>query len=289
MRWRVLIALILGSAFLLLINKSEGLPVTKEKPSSPELAESSERKPDPNTPMARSKEPSEKPYTSLVEKNIFSPERKEFPLFLTPSGPAQKPSSIRPQIILYGVTLAGEYQSASIVHQGRPLRKGERETLTLKPGEKIGEYKLTKILPDRIILETDEDRFEVLLYDATKPKPRTSIRTETKPASVTSAIAGPSPAVPQPSSPLPPVSASEKKPESQLERQEFPKPVPSSSLPGQERFVAPPIPTPFPQSSSPSIPPAYSPRRRVPLPTSPGTPSTGGTPSPIVPNEPGGP
>jgi hypothetical protein len=72
----------------------------------------------------------------MSERNIFSPERKDFPI---QTGPVKKPV-IRPQIILYGITIAGEYQSASISNPGRPLKKGEREVMTLKIGDRIGEY-----------------------------------------------------------------------------------------------------------------------------------------------------
>ena len=110
-------------------------------------------------------------YHSIAEKNIFNPERKDFPV--TGSGSAMKPA-VRPQVILYGVTIAKDYQSASMVNPGRPLKKGERDLMTLKLGERIGEYKLTKVLPDRIMLEAAGDTFEVLLYDPKAPKKRES-------------------------------------------------------------------------------------------------------------------
>jgi len=110
-------------------------------------------------------------YHSIAEKNIFNPERKDFPV--TGSGSAMKPA-VRPQVILYGVTIAKDYQSASVVNPGRPLKKGERDLMTLRLGERIGEYKLTKVLSDRITLEAPGDTFEVLLYDPKAPKKRES-------------------------------------------------------------------------------------------------------------------
>ena len=110
-------------------------------------------------------------YLSIAEKNIFNPERKDFPV--TGSGSAMKPA-VRPQVILYGVTIAKDYQSASVANPGRPLKKGERDLMTLKLGERIGEYKLTKVLSDRIMLEAEGDVFEVLLYDPKAPKRRES-------------------------------------------------------------------------------------------------------------------
>ncbi len=110
-------------------------------------------------------------YHSIAEKNIFSPDRKDFPV--TGPGSAMQPVA-RPQVILYGVTIAGDYQSASVVNPGRSLKKGERDLMTLKLGERIGEYKLAKILSDRITLETEGDSFEVFLYDPKSPKKRES-------------------------------------------------------------------------------------------------------------------
>ncbi len=157
--------------------------------------------------------PSVQPYVSIAEKNIFSPERKDFPIL----GGANKPV-VRPQLVLYGVTIAGDYQAASMSNPGRPLRKGERETFTVKLGEKIGDYKLAKISEDRITLEADADNFEIFLYDARTPKKRIEIKTETKPATITSTSTQPVSTTPAPATPIPstpsatPVSAQVPKP-----------------------------------------------------------------------------
>jgi hypothetical protein len=228
------------------------------------------------------------PYTALAEKNIFNPERKEFPIF--PTETIKKPLA-RPQVVLFGVTLAGDYQSASIVQTGRSLRKGEREMLTLKMGERIGEYKLASILPDRITLEAEGDTFEVLLYDTAKPKTRTAVKTESKPVSITSTLpgpTGPSPIEPpRPGAPGVPTS----------ERPGIPRPSLPSPVPGQERVVMPPLVTPaipptvtpgtipVPAPGTPSTPPAYFPRRGSrQVPFTPVTPAP-----PTAPQGPGGP
>jgi hypothetical protein len=138
-------------------------------------------------------------YVTIVEKNIFSPERKEFQM-LTTDG--KKPLQ-RPQIVLYGVTILGDYQAASITNPGRPLQKGQRETFTVKVGERIGEYKLAKILSDRIAMEAEGDSFEVLLYDPRIPKRRMDVKTEAKPATITSTQPVPAP---QTAGPPPPTA-----------------------------------------------------------------------------------
>jgi len=138
-----------------------------------------------------------KSYTLIAEKNLFNPERKDFPTGGGPMGNGRK-QLVRPQIILYGVTIAGEYQAASMSNPGRPLQKGERETFTVIKGERIGEYKLVKISSDRVTLEAEGDSFDVLLYDQSMAKKRTNVRTETKPAAVTSTQPVPAPAAPAP-------------------------------------------------------------------------------------------
>jgi len=137
----------------------------------------------------------------IAEKNIFNPERKEFPLLTVES---TKPI-VRPQILLYGVVIGDDYQTASIVYPGRPMQKGEREIKTLKIGDRIGDYQLTKILPDRVTLEAGGDSFEILLYDPKFPKKRVDVKTPAKPAEVTSThpvpAPAPAPALPKPSAP----------------------------------------------------------------------------------------
>jgi hypothetical protein len=174
-------------------------------------------------------------YIFIAEKNIFTPERKDFPI-AKPSSMAEvarKPPA-RPKVVLYGVTIQGNYQVASIANPGRPLQKGERETFTAKLGDRIGEYKLAKISSDRISLEAEGDSFEILLYDSTAPKKRMDVRTEIKPATVTSTQ--PSPAGPSPGTTVP-VSSPQPK--------ELAKPAPSKETIAPAPTPAkPPTPTP---------------------------------------------
>jgi hypothetical protein len=108
-------------------------------------------------------------YAAISDRNIFSPERKDFPLL--PAALAEAPKiTARPQIVLYGVAIAGDFESATVSNSGRPPGSGERETVTVKFGQKIADYTLAKIFPDRIALENNGDRFEVLLNDSQRPK-----------------------------------------------------------------------------------------------------------------------
>jgi type II secretory pathway component PulC len=196
-----------------------------------------------------------KGFQSISEKNLFSPERKEFPILASPDG---RKGSGRPNIVLYGVTLGEDYQAALITNPGRRPERGERETMSVKVGDKVGEYQVAKISPDRITLENEGDSFDVLLYDASQPKKR--------PVAPSPPIARPTPtpATPTPSPGTPP------------------RPVTPS--PGVSQPSLPPAPTSPGMSQSPLPPPAgRQPASRnllrqrsapVPSPVSPRTPVT---------------
>jgi hypothetical protein len=200
---------------------------------------------DPSTIVGKKETTPIESYIFIAEKNIFNPERKDFPVIAPPlPGPEVKKPIVRPQIILYGVTIGGDVQSASVVNPGRPLKKGERELMTLKVGDQIGEYKLAKILPDRIAMEATEDKFEVLLYDAKSPKQRTYAKTESKPATVTSTLSTPGTeptVVPRP--PTGPIPAPGPTP--------TPAPTPARTRTPSTPTITPPQPSP-PTSTPPS-------------------------------------
>lgn len=232
-------------------------------------------------------------YAFIAGKNIFNPERKDFPAPLNASSKA----SGRPQVVLYGVTLAGDYQSAFVTNpETKSPKMGNKEQMIVKLGERIGQYKLAKVLSDRITLEANGDTFEVLLHDPKMPKRRVGIRTETKPATVTSTVASSTPtgevkkegtpaqqAAQSPSSSRP--TRTEAVRTAAREPSEEPKessPVPTQPQPGAAQppsggevptSAIPAAPTPVP---APMVPTAISPGmvpRSVPVPPGMGTPA----------------
>lgn len=215
-------------------------------------------KPESQQPPADQKDqktaPSIASYIAIAEKNPFHPDRKEFPVITQPQTPAVKPPPVRPQVTLYGVTIVGDYSSASISYPGRPLQKGEREVITVKVGDRVGEYKLAKVLEDRIGLEAPEDSFEVFLYDAKAPKRRVYAKTENKPAAVTSTVPGP----PEPPKPGAPATASSQGPvgapvQPGIAQAPVPRPVTPAATPSSRtrRFYGP--------APSSKEPPAFGP------------------------------
>ena len=190
---------------------------------------------------------------AIAVKNIFSPDRKDFPIQST-----EARKVVRPQIILYGTTIGDNYQFASIVNPGRSLLRGERETMSLKVGDKVGDYKLAKVLPDRIVMEGTEDSFEILLHDAKAPKKRTEVRTETKPAAVTSTL--PTTAAPEAPKTTPPAVAEKvpPAPPAVTTRPIAPTQVPRPVLPTRRRMILGP-----PGAGTPATPSTPAPQQEA--------------------------
>jgi hypothetical protein len=244
--------------------------------------------------------PKERPaiasYNVIAARNIFNPERKDF--VAVGPGMSAKPM-VRPQVILYGVTIAGDYRSASVVNPGRSLKKGEREQMTIKLGERIGEYRLAKVLSDRITMEAGEDTFEVFLYDPKAPKKRVDTRTESKPATIISTQAPSTPrddvkggsvlpkdlGIPPSIQATKPVIPKETAGETKGPSAETPTPMtppgttvpPPGTAPTATQVPVPMAATPVPSQFSPTplaVPPGMGTGKPVPLP--PGASPTGG-------------
>jgi hypothetical protein len=258
-KYFILCFLLILITLLLFLKNYEIWTYTPEAVPEKEEIKKTEKKPEILLMAAVQKNPASlQSQLFISEKNIFNPERKEFPIL---GGNAKKPL-VRPQIVLYGVTIAGDYQSASVANPGRPLKKGERDLMTVKVGDQVGEYKLAKILSDRIAMEAEGDTFEVLLYDPRMPKRRMDVKTEVKPATITSTqptpaprTAGPPPPTaptggPVPASPPPSIGAS--KPTVPGEQVATPPPTspviptspPADIRRGRRPFYTPPTSTP---------------------------------------------
>ncbi len=144
-------------------------------------------------------------FITIAEKNIFHPERKDF-ISLNPEQPKAMPFN-RPQVQLQGILITEEVQRASLILQGKSLPKGEKASRILNLGDQIGEYKLTKIFPDRIVLEGPGDVYELFLYDLKSPKKRRNIRTPSRPGETIHPLPGspvPVPRTPRPRPQSPP-------------------------------------------------------------------------------------
>lgn len=156
---------------------------TNPTPRLKETVEVKAKTPSPSSSLSAVKKvevPPPETYKVISEKNLFSMERKEFPPPLPPPEPGIKEKvsappkpPVRPNLTLYGVAIVGEdVRTALISNPNRRPDKGERETMTVRVGDKVGEYSVRQILEDRITMETTGDSFDVLLFDPAKQKKR---------------------------------------------------------------------------------------------------------------------
>jgi hypothetical protein len=286
-KYGVLIFLVLTSWLFVGIINCETSTTLLSGGRDKEVNKASDKKSDrPPAGTASKESPPAGSLQPIVEKNIFSPERKDFPPL--PAGPGTSiTQKVRPQVILYGITLAGDYQSASLVNPERNIKKGERELITVKVGERIGDYKVSKIFSDKITLESEGDHFEVLLYDPKMPKKRMDVRKETRPTTVTSTVASSTAAAEE-------VKRESGAPKESIAPSTTPAPIGPSRRPfrregvqekkdpSQEREtpapVTPPITPSSPQGSSLTATPVPAPITPTPIP-----PPFGPTPIPIPP------
>lgn len=259
------IVLILGYGNYEMWSSPSGMNTKKES------GKKGETRADSPAPAATSKETvPQEAFSVIAEKNVFNPDRKEFS---TTAAAAMAKPVARPQITLFGVVIDNNFQTASIINPGRPLHKGERETKTLKVGDMVGDYKLAKILPDRIVMEGGEDSFEVLLHDPKAPKKRVEVKTPTQPATITSTSSTVTPAVAQPAPPAgmpqpassPVIPAPTPRPTPTL-------PTPRTSGPVPQSVQQPPGSTPAPTTSPAVSDPGLWRGRRPVAPVSPSSP-----------------
>jgi hypothetical protein len=241
--------LLLCLIILLLIFKNDEIWTSSRTPDKKEGVKKTESPAEPLPPLPVPQgSPLRESLMVITEKNIFHPDRKEFSL---PAMEPAKPAS-RPPIQLFGVMIVNDLKTVSLTYPGKPVAKGERETKIMKIGDRVGDYQLTQVLPDRIILEAPGDTYEVLLYDPKSPKKRAVVKTPSKPAEITSALpipaahpasAGAAPAAPPiPGLPGPMQPSVEPKVSSAPPSSGSPAPIPDPSLLRGRRILRPGLP-----------------------------------------------
>jgi len=127
----------------------------------------------------------ESSYQVVVDKNLFSPERKG-----PEPGPEgekvkepDKEEKLPANILLYGVVVTGNYRKALLTNPDRS--KDKRQFVWVSVGDTLGDYKLADIQSEKVFLEKGGKRYEVSLYAGKKrrtpPRPRKSTRASLAP------------------------------------------------------------------------------------------------------------
>jgi hypothetical protein len=110
-------------------------------------------------------------YGIVAEKNLFFSNRSEsLPKEL--KDPKQGPVKISEKMIfLYGVIVLGDRKQALISNPETAPQPGKKPVKEkwVKLGDMIGNFSVTEIKKDRIILADGDSRHEILLYDKNKP------------------------------------------------------------------------------------------------------------------------
>lgn len=124
--------------------------------------------------------PSKSLYGEVVERNLLSPERKEYQPPPPPEEPAEKEPEPEPEparisgreIGLHGVVQVGSLKKALI--DNPKSGRGEKPNIWVEEGERLEDLLVSKIEPERILLEHKGKVYQVPLYEASERGSRPS-------------------------------------------------------------------------------------------------------------------
>lgn len=112
----------------------------------------------------------------MVEKNLFDQDRKPMPLEAVNTTPQAKQPGLNPKAIqLDGVVIYGDTRKAVIRFKGQvpgvDSMKGQPPFISVREGEKVGDYQVVKIEPKSISLEKDGQTIPINLFAEGKVVP----------------------------------------------------------------------------------------------------------------------
>ena len=117
--------------------------------------------------------PPETAYEVVAEKNLFSPKRSEPD---TKPAVAETPAAVPPQktpggrIYLSGVVIADDYKAALISKAAK--KANEKPERWVRVGDSFGGFEVAEIQKDGVILLEGSQKYEIHLYDNSKPRSR---------------------------------------------------------------------------------------------------------------------
>ena len=145
-------------------------------------------------------------YDALITLNLFSPERTETILGAPkPDAKSIKRSAAEQKnneqyfikLTLYGLVITNDSAEALVSYPvAKPVLKGKanrrrnikqltgRQTKWVKAGDSLGDFKVVSIEPDRVLLKTGDQSYDLLLYDKEKLKKRGPAKPKTGPTVV---------------------------------------------------------------------------------------------------------
>jgi hypothetical protein len=121
--------------------------------------------------------PSPSDYLIISEENLFHPERR-----IPPEKKDEPPPLPKPDIVLYGTLITDTISVAYLEDLKAPRTtpgRGNRQ-IALKKGDTLSGFILKEIDVDKIVMMRGEERMEVSVNDAQRPKTRTATVTAGK-------------------------------------------------------------------------------------------------------------
>lgn len=154
--------------------------------------------------IAPKKLPPESAYKVVVERPLFSPDRA-MPEEVEEPPEAEEKKELKVagrKIVLYGVIIMDDMKTALIANPAP--RAGAKQSIWVKVGDAVGDFKVTGIKKETIILAEGAKKHEILLYDKNNPKQRVGVKTRAPKPNVVSGK-------PKRSKPKPKISKKQKK------------------------------------------------------------------------------
>ena len=106
-------------------------------------------------------------YQSMVDHNLFSPDRAAPATEAVKTEPVKEEVRISGEkIVLYGVVIFDSYKTA-LINNPEDQAKGTNDRW-VKEGDSIGNLKVQEIRQDQVVLTDSENSYRVLLYDPEK-------------------------------------------------------------------------------------------------------------------------
>ncbi|OEU48270.1 MAG: hypothetical protein BA861_04070 [Desulfobacterales bacterium S3730MH5] len=189
--WLINIVLVLFAVFFGI--KAYGVWFEREK-TTLEMKAVEKPEPQPKKRIAKRRIPPESDYVAVVDMNLFCPEREDLKIDEPAAGPGVEHLNVSlKEIVLYGVIIMEDYEAALVNDlqkqsgrkRTRPKKSVQRRTKWVKVDDMMGDFRVSGIKNDRILLAEGTNEYEVLLYDRNKPKRRASVTRRTKPTSGT--------------------------------------------------------------------------------------------------------
>ncbi|MFA5323787.1 MAG: hypothetical protein WC373_14040 [Smithella sp.] len=139
----------------------------------PEIKTDKSREMSPPAKMIIEREmPPESTYGIVADKNLFSSNRSESLPAKDKSGPLTISEKM---IFLYGVVVMGDRKQALISNPEPETGKSRAKDKWIKVGDTLGNFTVSDIQKDRIILTEGGSTHEILLFDSNKPTRQTTI------------------------------------------------------------------------------------------------------------------